>query len=196
MNVAELKSRWETNEGKEKVRDIIKALKSNISLENYVEKINDKWDLRGVKLSEPELEEELLPKYSIIINKNILEFKKARLQDIDFSFSDLSYSLWTKCEFENLTLFNTKATNIRFWACVMKSSIVGKTNFSNSLLGGRLKTDSGSFEGVNFKNSNFKGTVYSFPLFKNCVFENCNLDEVNFDGSRFESCIFKGRLYS
>jgi uncharacterized protein YjbI with pentapeptide repeats len=196
MNITGLKSRWETTEGREKVRDIIKALKDNASLENYAEKINDKWDLRGIKLAEPKLKEQLVSNYSIIINENILEFKNARLQGIDFSFSDLSYSLWTKCEFVNLTLFNTKATNIRFWACKMKSSIVEKTNFSNSLLGGRLKTDSGSFEDVNFKNDNFKSTVYSFPLFKNCVFENCNLDEVNFDGSRFESCIFKGRLYS
>lgn len=196
MNITGLKNRWETPEGREKVKAIIKALQSNVSLEKYVEKINDKWDLRGIKLAEPKFKEEVVPNYSIIINENTLEFKNAVLHGIDFSFSDLSYSLWTKCEFVNLTLFNTKAANIRFWACKMKSSIVEKTNFSNSLLGGRLKTDSGSFEDVNFKNANLKSTVYSFPLFKNCIFENCNLDEVNFDGSRFESCIFKGRLYS
>jgi len=39
----------------------------------------------------------------------MLEFNDVKLKNIDFSFSDLSFTTWLRCEFENIKMFNTKA---------------------------------------------------------------------------------------
>ncbi|WPU98893.1 pentapeptide repeat-containing protein [Mucilaginibacter sp. cycad4] len=196
MNIKEIKDRWTTIEGEKKLKTIIRCLQKHTSFDECAEKIDGRWDLRGIKLSEPQIKQYSILNYSIKENENILEFKDVKLKNIDFSFSDLSYTTWIRCEFENIKMLNTKANYLKFWACSMKLSDIEKTDFQNSLLGGRLEVNSGSFEDVKFKESKFNKTYYSFPLFKDCVFKNCNLTEVNFDGSRFEDCAFTGKLCS
>lgn len=196
MKISEIKDRWNTPSGFNKREWVINALKNNTSLEECIEKYNGKWDLRGIKLTTPQILQETLSTHVVSINDNTLEFKHINLNDIDFSYADLSYTLWTYCKFENLIMYSTNFSNVRLWACSMKNCNIEKTNLSGSLLGSRLKKNSGTYQGVVFKNSNFKNTAYSFPLFNNCSFIDCALDDVNFDGSRFENCIFKGKLYS
>jgi len=196
MNIKEIKERWTTIEGENMLKTIIRCLQKHTSLEKCVEKIDGKWDLRGIKFSAPQIKQYSILNYSLKQNENVLEFKDVTIEDIDFSFSDLSYTSWVKCEFKNIKTFNTKANYLKLWACSMKWSHIEKTDFQNSLLGGRLEANSGLFEGVVFRESNFAKTYYSFPLFKDCVFDHCNLTEVNFDGSRFEDCTFTGKLCS
>ena len=199
VTIQELRQRWEDDEGKDLLKTIIKAIKNGKDLTkiNSIEHHEGKVDLRGISF--PKEYEEFFnhktAKYIKWPDKSI-KFKQCRLENIDFSYSDIQVTSWEKCCFINCRFYQVNATAIVFIACDFQNVIFNKTRFSFGYLNIRSGKLSGSFKNVSFIKSQFSETRFSFPVFDNCLFEDCNLNAADFDGSQFSNTKFKGLVKS
>ncbi|RZJ20170.1 MAG: pentapeptide repeat-containing protein [Acinetobacter sp.] len=197
LTIQQLKQRWETEEGASLLKIVIKAiikgrdLTEISSLKHHEGKI----DLRGISL--PKEYERFFnyktSKYIKWVDKSI-KFKSCKLDNIDFSYSDIQATSWEKCSFIACLFYQVDARTITFTACDFQDVIFKNTRFSYGYLNIRSGKLSGSFKNVSFIKSQFSETLFSFPIFDSCLFEDCNFYAADFDGSRFSNTKFKGVL--
>lgn len=199
MNDIVLKRRWQTANGKKILNEIINCLERGCPLSSVkgIEQYVGRWDLRGAKLSS------LINKRTIETGKHkltqkfgTLKLKKALIESIDFSFADISYSYWERCNINNCIFEKTKAIEIHTIACNFINSIFRNTNLTYSYLNKNIGANSGSFKNTEFIETNLSKCIFYFPEIENCSFVDCNLKETDFDGSRFKHSKFKGTLDS
>src|SRR5690606_11971779 len=134
MNKQELITRWETIEGKLQQEAIISCLTKGISLSSIpnLGKNNGRWDLRGTKLSILQKKREInIEQHKLIQKSGSLKLKNTVLKDIDFSFSNLSYSLIEKCKIQNCVFEETKAKEVTIYASDFNECLFIKTDFSS-----------------------------------------------------------------
>jgi uncharacterized protein YjbI with pentapeptide repeats len=191
----ELYKRWETKKGIELLSNIIDCLNKGKSLStiNNLEKYNNRWDLRGAKLSLIEKENNVkIANHRFSQKTGSLKLINYIFENIDFSFSEISYTLIKNCCFINCYFENTNAKGLKVYATEFKNCIFNKTNFSYSYLNENIKSNSGIFMNCDFINTNLKECIFRFPKIENCLFENCKTYATDFNGSRFKNCKFVG----
>jgi uncharacterized protein YjbI with pentapeptide repeats len=193
-NKKDLIKRWETTDavlGKE----IINAIKSSSSLDKIkgLQKINDRWDLRGLKFPNPKKIDKIK---SYEKAEGAFMFKKVMLENVDLSYADLSYSEWQNCKVENAIFVDTKFRNVNIAATDFINTQIINSDLRQSFLGQNIGDNSGSFTHVDFIESDLSAAGFCFPKIENSRFENCNLKETDFDGSRLVGCKFKGLIDS
>ncbi|RZJ19907.1 MAG: pentapeptide repeat-containing protein [Acinetobacter sp.] len=197
LTISQLKQRWETDEGKSLLQAVIKALKKGRDLTEIssLKHHEGKVDLRGISFPK-EYNEFFNYKTSKYIKwaDGSLKFEESKLQNIDFSYSDIQVTTWEKCSFIDCLFYQVDARTITFIACEFLNVIFKNTRFSYGYLNIRKGKLSGSFKNVSFIKSQFSETRSSFPIIDNCLFEDCNFYAADFDGSRFSNTKFKGVL--
>lgn len=192
----ELKERWCTDEGL-LIRDqVLISLIKNRPFEKIqgLQKHGGRWDLRGIVF--PRSDDELMEidgyKYDrrsnhfYIINKNI--------EEIDFSYADISSVRLVNCQFRNVVFKNGVAKKIIVESSDFEGVDFIDVDFRYSLMNLNIRKNSGSFVNTTFKQCNLSYTHFCFPIIKNCKFHSCKMKEVNFDGSRLSDCIFEETL--
>lgn len=194
MNKRELINRWNT----EKLNEIILFLKTNKDLSLIgIKKHNDRWDLRGVKLSSLKKDGGLkIESHSVDLPTGSLKLNKSNLDSIDFSFADLSFAEINNCTIKNCIFFDAKANSLDVIATNFSKCDFTKTNFSKSFLNSNINTNSGSYFSCLFNETNLSYSSFLFPIIEDCIFNSCKLIEVNFDGSRLKNCKFIGHFQS
>ena len=187
--------RWETKEGKILRKKILGALKRRKKLEKVkdLKLVSGKYDLRGIKFPQPG--EIIFFRTFAHLNKPFI-LKNLELNNIDFSFADLSYIVWINCVFNFCFFKSSKMKNIDLINCEFYNSIFINCNLSDSFLNLNRGKDSGIFYNTNFVQSNLRRSSFRFPIIENCLFDSNDLFEVDFDGSRFKNCKFRGRMDS
>jgi uncharacterized protein YjbI with pentapeptide repeats len=195
MNKTELIKRWQTKEGNELLQKVIHYLNNGKSLYNIegLEKQNDRFDLRGAKLSVIKKENNIeVSGHSLSLKTGSLKLNNIVLESVDFSFADISYSYLKKCQFMNCIFENTKAKELKIYATDFKDCIFEKTDFSYSFMNENIASVSGSFINCKFLKTNLKECIFRFPKIENCLFEDCNTNATDFNGSRIKNSKFKG----
>jgi uncharacterized protein YjbI with pentapeptide repeats len=194
-----LVERWKTKEGDKMLEKILNCLERGVPLSKvkYLEKYVGRWDLRGAKLSKSH-HERIIEANNLKLKQNFgtLVLRDVLVENIDFSYSDISYSSWDRCTIKNCIFEKTKARNIEVTASHFIGVIFRKSNLSQSFLGRNIGADSGSYINTEFIETNLSKAFFYFPRIENCIFSNCNLKETNFDGSRFINTKFIGELHS
>lgn len=199
MTKQELVSRWKDYEGGIILKEIINCLNMRIPLSSVdgLKKHLGRWDLRGAKLSViSDVQKIEAAGHKVVQKFGSLKVRDNVVESVDFSFSDISYSVWEKCSISNCLFEGTKAKEL----CVIASNFLNcsfkKTNLSYSFMNKNIGTDSGAFIAVSFEEANLSECIFCFPIVKNCRFQNCNLIATNFDGSRMANCQFIGEVNS
>lgn len=197
LTIPQLKQRWETDEGKYLLKTVIKTIKTgkNLAEISSINLYEGKIDLRGISFPK-EYEGFFNHKTSKYIKwaDESVKFKESKLQNIDFSYSDIQVTTWEKCSFIDCLFYQVDARTVTFIACDFLNVIFKNTRFSYGFLNIRKGKLSGSFKNVSFIKSQFSETRFSFPTIDNCLFEDCNFYAADFDGSRFTNTKFKGVL--
>jgi uncharacterized protein YjbI with pentapeptide repeats len=197
MTKQELTKRWKTDEGKVKLKQAIECLTKGKTLSSIegLEKYAGRWDLRGAQLSTLENEKRIESGGHGVTQKfGTLKLKSVRVESIDFSYTDLSYSWWERCNVNNCLFEHTKARELWVYATEFLNCVFKKTNLSYSYLSENIGSDAGSFRNVEFIESDLTEVIFTFPIIEGCKFIDCNLYATNFDGSRMRNCKFKGRV--
>lgn len=195
----ELVKRWNSPEGQALLNGIKKCLSCKIPLSSVagLQKYLGRWDLRGAKLSEINDERKIeAGGHSFIQKFGSLKVRSSIIESVDFSFSDISYSVWEKCNISNCLFEEVSAKEIHIVASNFLNCNFKKANLAYSYMNKNIGTDSGSYIGVSFDEANLSECIFCFPIIKNCRFLNCNLKATNFDGSRMENCQFIGEVNS
>ncbi len=160
-------------------------------LEKYV----GRWDLRGAQLSTLKDERKIEANgHSLSQKFGTLKLKNVNVESIDFSYTDISYSWWQKCNVSNCLFEETKAKEIHVIASDFSNCIFRKANLCYSFINENIGSNSGSFRKVEFIETNLNECIFYFPIIENCVFVDCNLVATNFNGSRIKNCKFKGKV--
>jgi uncharacterized protein YjbI with pentapeptide repeats len=199
MTKKELINRWKSKEGQQRLEGIIRAFSKNIPLSSIdgLEKYSGRWDLRGAKFSMIVKQQEIKSEgYGFVRKTGILKIRNATIESIDFSFADISYSLFEKSAIKNCLFEETTAKELRIVACKINNCIFRKSDLSYSYLNQNMGSKSGSFVNVEFVEADLKEVIFCFPLMEYCKFINCNLNATNFDGSRMKNCKFIGKVDS
>lgn len=199
MDKNQLIKRWKTEEGKLLLESVKRALEKGNSLEDLkkIEKYNGRWDLRGAELSTLKKETRIESSgHSFSQKEGSLKLKKAKLENIDFSYCNVKYSLIERCFVSNCIFKETKAQELYIIASDFINCCFEKSDISHSFLNENIGKNSGSFKNTEFIETNLKECSFSFPIVEQCSFENCNLYATNFNGSRFFDTKFKGVIDS
>ena len=99
MNKTELIKRWQSKVGNELLQKVIHYLNNGKSLYNIegLEKHNDRFDLRGAKLSVIKKENNIeVSGHSLSLKTGSLKLNHIVLESVDFSFGDISNSYLKK----------------------------------------------------------------------------------------------------
>lgn len=195
----DLVKRWTTQQGKEQLENIIYCLETGQPLASVtgIKQFVGRWDLRGAKLSTLANKRTIgAGKHELTQRFGTLRLKQVSIESIDFSFADISYSYWDRCNINNCIFEETKAVELRIIASNFSNCIFRKTNFFYSYFNLNIGSNSGSIISSEFVESNLSKCIFNFPLIEQCLFNDCNLKETDFDGSRFRDCKFKGVLDS
>ncbi|WP_276374122.1 pentapeptide repeat-containing protein [Chryseolinea sp. H1M3-3] len=199
MNKEELINRWKTAEGKIKLKQVIECLETGTPnlLEAVLQRYCGRWDLRGAPLSKVKKERNIeVGGHSLVQKIGTLKLKSVSLTSVDFSYAELNYSWWEKCQISNCLFEETKAKEIRVIASDFIDCIFKKADLNCSYINENIGSNSGSFKRVQFLETNLKECLFYFPVIEDCVFDNCNLEATNFNGSRFGNCKFIGLVDS
>ncbi|HEY9004932.1 MAG TPA: pentapeptide repeat-containing protein [Ohtaekwangia sp.] len=199
MNKQKLIERWKTVEGGARLKDIIDCLKRGglLSSVKDLEKYAGRWDLRGAQLSQVEKERKLEAEgHNLVQTFGSFKCKGVKMESIDFSYADISYSWLEKCIITNCIFEETKAKEIHILSSDFSNCVFRKVNLSYSYINENIGSNSGSFKNVEFIETNLSESIFCFPIIEDCLFTNCNLKAANFDGSRLKRCKFKGKVDS
>lgn len=199
MTKQELVKRWKTEEGQTKLKQIIECLVKGKPLSSVVgfEKHAGRWDLRGAQLSTLENEKRIeAGGHGVTQRFGSLKLKSVKVESVDFSYADLSYSWWEACKVSNSLFEEAKARELWVYATDFSNCVFKNTNLSYSYLGENVGMNSGSFKNVEFLGADLKECIFCFPIIENCIFKDCNLIATNFDGSRMKACRFAGKVDS
>jgi uncharacterized protein YjbI with pentapeptide repeats len=194
MTKQELVKRWKTEESLAVIKRAIECLTKGKPLSMIVglEKHSGRWDLRGAQLSTLENEKRIESGGHGVTQKfGTLKLKNAKIESVDFSYADISYSWWERCSVSNCLFEETKAREIRAYATDFLMCVFRKANLHYSYIE-NIGANAGSFKQVEFIETNLSECLFSFPTIEDCLFLDCNLVETIFDGSRFKDCKFKG----
>lgn len=199
MTKQELTKRWKTSEGEMRLKKAMDCLIKGKSLSSVgsMEKYAGRWDLRGAQLSKLESEKKIeVEGHSVTQKFGTLKLKGIKIESVDFSHTDISYSWWEKCAVNNCLFEGTKMKEIWVHASDFLNCVFRKANLTYSYLNENIGANSGSFRKVEFIETNLSECIFSFPIMEDCVFIDCNLLATNFDGSRMKNCKFKGKVDS
>ena len=199
MTKKELINRWKSSKGQHVLSEVLSKLSGNKSLETIkaLDKHAGRWDLRGATLSTLKIERKIEGESTSLTQKyGTLKLKNVGVESIDFSYADISYSWWEKCRVSNCLFEETKAKELRVYACDFSNCTFRKTNFTYSYLNRNIGKSAGSFKCVDFVECNLKDCIFCFPDIVECLFDNCKMTATDFDGSRFRDCKFIGKIDS
>jgi len=199
MTKKKLINRWNSKEGKLLLDSIFDCFTKgkNLSSIEGLEKHEEKWDLRGAVLSVVKKEQKIEANgHGFVKKTGSLKVGKIELDSIDFSFANISNSVFEQTVIKNCLFAETIAKEIYFIACEINECVFEKTNLSYSYLNQNIGKNSGSFINTKFIDSNLQECIFYFPIIKNCAFFDCNLMATNFDGSRMQYCKFVGKVDS
>ena len=196
MNKNQLIKRWKTEEGKALLKSIKNSLQIGQPLDILkIEKHNGRWDLRGAELSVLKKENRIeVSGHGFSQKQGSLKLKKINLENIDFSFSNISYSWLERCYISNCVFKETKAKELYVVASEFEDCIFEKSDLSYSFLNENIGSNSGHFKNVNFVETNLKECSFCFPIIESCVFDDCLLYATNFNGSRLSNIKFLGEV--
>lgn len=192
-----LRSRWQTHAGATKAVKVIKTLQDKQGLQklSFLERHNDRWDLRGLILP-PLKRTGYLPLGSQVVEtvQGLTKFRGIRLVDIDLSYATLQDSAWAKSKLENVLLNYANADQIGFWACHLSDIEFRYASLNHACLGGNMGRVASSFANVDFSHAHLQGTTHGFASYEGCDLSYADLDDVDFDGARLVSCKFAGLI--
>ncbi|WP_276089289.1 pentapeptide repeat-containing protein [Pedobacter sp. JY14-1] len=149
----ELVNRWKSSEGISLLNRILEALKRNVSLDGVegLTKYSGRWDLRGAVLSTVESERTIGNKEHQLTQKfGTLKLKGAKLIDVDFSYSDISYGIFHECVFSNCIFQFTKAKELSVYASDFYECFFEKADLSYSFLNMNIGANAGSYKHCTF----------------------------------------------
>jgi hypothetical protein len=195
----DLVKRWNTKEGKAMLSNIINVLEKGGALDsiNGLQQIDGRWDLRGATLSTLKSENVLkIDQYKYSQKRGSLRLRNVVIQSIDFSFGDVSYSVFEKCTFTDCVFREVNGPGLKVIASDFEACEFIKCNFQYSFMNENIGSNSGQYRNVQFIETDLTECVFYFPIIDNCVFANCDLRATNFDGSRFSDTKFIGKIDS
>lgn len=199
MTKKELIDRWSSPDGIILLKEVAKALKKNRPLTEVpgLDLVDDRIDLRGAILSTIEKQQTIGTKeHSLTLKTGTLKLKNATIEDIDFSYADISYGLLQESTITNCLFKETVAKEMDIYATDFERCKFEKTNFAYSFMNKNVAGNAGSFKNCRFFKTNLKETIFSFPIIDNCFFEDCKLYGADFDGSRMRNVTFVGEVDS
>lgn len=161
---------------------------------------NGRLDFTGITLPEPRIVRRWQTALANVAQVELNGvFRRVRLQNIDFSGSQLPSLHFTECEITNCAFDRCDLRELRLCATAFRDCSFQKANLREGVLG--AATVSGPFAGrrnsfiaVDFSEADLRGTVYVAAAFERCVFRNSILDKVGFGTSTFVDCQFEGAL--
>ena len=157
-------------------------------------------DLRGLTFPEPRV---LRKWQTSLANVSEIEpngiFRKAKLENLDFSGSKLRSTHFMECEINNCCFDNCDLQGLRLCAttisdCSFRGADLRDANLGAAVVSGPFAGKRNSFLGVDFSQSDLRGTVYVAAAFEGCLFRQAKLVKVDFGTSTFASCRFEGEL--
>lgn len=200
MTKKELVDRWSsTADGRNLLGAVAVALKKNIPIKDVagLGLIDDRIDLRGAVLSTITKRQTIGTKaHSLTLKTGSLKLKKATIENIDFSYADISYGLLQESMVTNCLFKDTIAKEMDIYASDFERCTFERTNFAYSFMNKNVADNAGSFKNCKFLKTNLKETIFSFPVIDNCIFEDCKLYGADFDGSRMRNVTFVGEVDS
>ncbi len=176
---------------------VIETLKKGRNLADIsgIPMFNGMIDLRGISFPKEYTDYLYKGKFKSYVGSS-LTLKHLKLENIDFTYSDIQVTKFKHCSFRNVIFNHANCGQLKCVNCEFEDVIFKSSRLTYSYLNIRSGKKSGSFKNVKFIKSLLNETKSSFPVFKNCLFEDCNLCGCDFDGSRFEDCTFYGKVKS
>jgi uncharacterized protein YjbI with pentapeptide repeats len=123
-----------------------------------------------------------------------LEFRGARLRNVDFSEAQLSSSEWLDCTFESVCFDRAALCQSRFFGCQFNSCTFTSANLQNCSFSMGHKGAETSLVASTFDRTDFRGASCSRPVFRSILFRNCALDDFVFDGALCDKVVFLGNF--
>ena len=120
------------------------------------------------------------------------KFDNVSFRSVDFSQSDLDFSVWSKCHFQEAKFDRASLQSCRFFGCgFTECSFVG-TNCANGSFSVEIDGSETSFHRCLFENTKFRGVSWCKPTFTKTSFIRCRFSKGEFDGASFEASRFVG----
>jgi uncharacterized protein YjbI with pentapeptide repeats len=120
--------------------------------------------------------------------------RKNKFEDHDFSFTEITNSVYRNCSFIKCKFDKTVFKNSIFINCRFVDTVFNGCQFIDCQLANNIGRRSGVFENVQFENCRFTRTDFNFPIIRNCDFTDNIYVETDFDGSRFFNSRFAGEM--
>lgn len=137
MTKKELIDRWNSPDGRNVLNAVAKAFKKNWPLSEVAELdlIDHRIDLRGAVLSKIEKQQTIGTKeHSLTLKTVSLKLKNTSIENIDFSYADISYGLLQESTVINCLFKETIAKEMDIYATDFERCTFEKTNFAYSFL--------------------------------------------------------------
>jgi uncharacterized protein YjbI with pentapeptide repeats len=191
----ELRTRWETPEGREVAKVALQRLRTGKAFEDLgLGSHEGRVDLRGLPASMPILRPARAGPHKVSVISGNLELRRVRLQGLDLSGALL----------QSLRLFDVTASDCRFdgiqapdfrsWSIhISRSSFVG-AQLPEASIGAPYKNGPSSWTDVDFTNVDLRHAHAEEATFERCRFDRARLDRADFMGSSFIDCRFAGVL--
>ncbi len=196
-NEIELRARWQTQDGQDKSRRVLDALKKGRVFEKIdgVEMIDGRVDLRG--LAVPRLNYGTwfsVKGHSVQNVSGPTVFRRCKLEDIDLSCCDFGEAMWTGCNLRNVRFNQARLCGVGFWGCALNEVNFDGADMHDAILSGVDGSKVNTYVNVSFRTANLQGINGEVELYRDCDFSRANLKIVFFNGARFEGCTFAGLL--
>lgn len=192
----DLIERWNTAEGKMLYDKVLKAFRNNTPLSSIkgLQKVDKRWDLRGFSFPVPKVLGAYLQEGVKYERARGFSVRYSQLHDIDFSHAIFYRTQWERCSFKNILFHSCDLIQTRFFGCDFDKISFSSSDFKDSILGGAMGSDFGSFTRTDFNECNLTQVFFHSPEISNCNFLNSRIKFVDFNGSRFTNCNFVGEL--
>jgi hypothetical protein len=166
--------RWKTAEGQDQRRQIINCFinRKPIGKLPFIRRIDGYYDLRGIYFD----------------NKTV--FKKAKITNVDFSYSVFDGVILDGCRIDGAIFEMCDCIRMLQYACHFNNCRFVKSKLSNSGFG----IHGGRYDNILFEEVNFNGAIFFSPDFFRCVFKNCKMNGIDFSASHFDQVKFVGKL--
>jgi len=187
--------RWQTPQGQQFAKQVIRALRRNrrLSKLGFLSQHEGRWDLRGITLpSWTEQSQLSVGGHLVSLGTGKMRFSKVMLNDVDLSYSNIDDSFWDKCHWENVIADSIQAKDFGAWLSTFQNVSFCKSDLTHASMGGAWGLSYNTFSAVNFSYSKLRHSVHQYEVYRNCDFSYADLKGVDFAGARFSDCKFAG----
>jgi len=120
------------------------------------------------------------------------KFEEVSLRRVDFAQSELDFSVWSRCHFEEVSFDRASLRNCRFFGCEFRVCSFLSTECANAAFSVGVDGTETSFRRCQFENARLRGVSWCKPSFAETSFIRCRFGQSEFDGASFEASRFVG----